>query len=494
MSRRVLALSLAAALLVGACSSDEAEPPEVSVLSNQSPTTSTSLAPTTTLEVEAGAAGSTTAPPSVAPAPPTTSEPGDGIVVDGTTATADTIYVGLLTDLTGPFSGNVVDVVDGQIAFWDALNRSGGIAGRKVELLIANTGYDIDTHVERYRDLQDRVVMFSHSTGSPHTAVIAPLLVADQRLTVPATWYSGWTDPLMGANVLEVGSNYCLEAMNTISYLAAEHQAATGQPMRLAIATNPGDYGQDSAAGARVAASQLGLEVVYNGEAALAGPDSIGAVAAGIAESGADWTWITTDPLTMASVVGGALQLGYPGKWSGAMPTFSPRLLDTALGAYLSESWLLSALYAPLGSEVEGMDTVLATLTEAYPDRYPSDGLMLGYLQYEAARQVLERAAELGDLTPAGVLAAAADLEQLSFGGIGPTNVYTGAPNDVVARETAVYQPDKALFDAQGGLEATFAQGAVSPFRPLQGFAASGVAAGYDFQRPCFELTMPEAG
>ncbi|MCP4251671.1 MAG: ABC transporter substrate-binding protein, partial [bacterium] len=128
--------------------------------------------------------------------------------------TDDTIYLGLLTDLTGPFSGNVLDIVDSQVAFWRNLNEEGGIAGRHVELLIADTNYRVDAHEESYRQLRDQVVMFSHSTGAPHTVAIAPELVADDRPGIPAPWYSGWSDPVRGANGPETGPNHCPAAMN----------------------------------------------------------------------------------------------------------------------------------------------------------------------------------------------------------------------------------------------------------------------------------------
>ena len=133
------------------------------------------------------------------------------------------------------------------------------------------------------------------------------------------------------------------------------------------------------------------------------------------------------------------------------------------------------------------MVEILAVLTEAYPDRFPSDGVVAGYLEYSAARQVLEEAAAAGDLTPAGVVAAAGRLDELSFGGVGPVNRYSGDPNADVSRATALYRPDQALFDAQGGLAATFGGGAVSAFTLIRDFAVAPVAAGYDFQGPCFQ-------
>ena len=466
--RRLIPVTIVVLLILVACTSPAGEPTATTTVpasaTTQASTTTTS-APTTTTTVPVGA----------------------GITTDGITVTDDTIYIGLLADLTGPFSGNVVDLVDAQLAFWSKLNDEGGIAGRSVELLIGDTGYDPARHVELYRELRDRVVFFSHSTGSPHTAGIAGELVADDRLALAVSWYSGWADPAFGANVLETGSNYCVEAMNAISYLAAAHEQATGEKPAIAIATDAGDYGQDSAAGARYAAEALGLTIAYDGEAEVQFGSGNAAVAQAIARSGADWTWLATDPITVAEILSGALSQGYAGAWSGAMPSFSPRLLDTALGDYLSQAWVLSVLFAPVGADVAGMDEVYAVLADAFPGRFPADGLIRGYLEYSVTRQILERAAELGDMTPQGVLAAAREVETLFFDGISPANNYGATLDESVARATALYKPDKAMFDAQGGLEATFANGAVAPYQQIQGFFVSDIAADYEFTVPCYQ-------
>ncbi|HSR45926.1 MAG TPA: ABC transporter substrate-binding protein [Acidimicrobiia bacterium] len=402
------------------------------------------------------------------------------------TATDETIYVGVLADLTGPFSGTVVDVVDAQLAFWSRLNDEGGIGGRQVEVLIANTGYDLATHVEKYAALKDRVVMFAHSTGSQQTLAVLPNLVEDNLLALPVTWYSGWSDPVLGRNLLETGSNYCMEAINTISYLADQHGATAGDAMKIALVTFPDDFGRDSAAGVRYAAEQLGVEIVYDGEGTVIPGQDLRPVAAEIAASGADYTWMATDPVSLVEIVGTALQLGYTGRWGVAMVSFSDRLLSTALGEYMADNMFMSTLILPLGAEADGMQEVVAVLTDAYPDRYPSTGLIEGYLEFVVAKTVLERATELGDLTPGGVVAAAGRIGSLSYGGLAPSNIYSGDAASTVTRATAIYRPDKALFDAQGGLEATLAAGAVSPLSPIRGFTASPLAADYDFQGPCF--------
>ncbi len=114
MRYRAPILLLVLAMVAVACSSNGTE-----VLSETRMTTTTTVRQT-------DVAGTLPTPPSA-------------IETDGVTVTDDTIYLGLLTDLTGPFSGNVLDIVDAQIAFWRDLNEEGGIAGRRVELIIADS-------------------------------------------------------------------------------------------------------------------------------------------------------------------------------------------------------------------------------------------------------------------------------------------------------------------------------------------------------------------
>lgn len=474
-----VATIVAVCLTAGACSGGDGAssstqvPDDATQVVAGDTTTSTIAVPSTTIGAATGEASST-------------SDPVPQIVTDGVTVTDETIYVGVLADLSGPFSGNVIDVVDAQLAFWADLNAQGGIAGRSIEVLVTDTQYNPVIHQQLYANLVDDVVMFAHSTGSPHTAAIADDLVRDDRLAVPVGWYSGWSDPVLGANLLELGSNYCLEAANVVSHLAETHESQFSDTPTLAIVTDAGDYGQDSAIGAKRAAEALGVEVVLDGEGELRFGDDNTQIATAIATSGADYTWLATDPLTTADVVSKALIAGYRGAWSGASPSFSPRLLDTALGDYLASTWLVSVFFSPLGADVEGMDEVYAVLQDAFPDRYPSDAFVAGYLEFSVAAQVLGRAAALGDLTPRGVEAAAADLGTVRFGGIGPENTFTGRLDEAAARATALYRPGKTVFDEQGGLTARLADGAVSPFELVADLSVSDVAAEMQLDGPCY--------
>src|SRR6266508_212400 len=102
--------------------------------------------------------------------------------------TDDTIRVGLLADLSGPFAALVSDIVTAQEAYFAKVNDDGGIAGRQVDLVVDDTRYDVPTHAQFFQEMaaedESGVVFISQSTGSPHTANIAQALVDDDMTAI----------------------------------------------------------------------------------------------------------------------------------------------------------------------------------------------------------------------------------------------------------------------------------------------------------------------
>lgn len=407
-------------------------------------------------------------------AAPTMTE--DSVDVDGLSVDNTTINIGVLADLTGPYSTGVVDVLDAQLAFWADLNDRGGIDGRTVEVLIEDTGYDTTRHLRAYHRLVDRVVMFSHSTGTPQTAAISDLLVADERVAIPLTWYSGWSSEPTGSNLVELGSNYCIEAVNTLAYLADQ----ADQPLRIAVATVPGDFGSESAAGLARAASSLDIEIVFDAAGALDPEADLGEIGRAIALADPDWVWLSADPSLALELVAAASQFGYEGGWTGSSPTWNTRLLATQLGPMLSESVVVPSLVAPLGADVDGMDAVYRVLAERLPDRYPSEALVVGYLEFEATRRLLEAAATAGDLTPAGVARLADSIVGSGFGGISPA-----AEAGPIVTATGISRLSYDTFALQEGLGATLASDAVTPIMPVAPFEQYALAAALDYGDVC---------
>jgi ABC-type branched-subunit amino acid transport system substrate-binding protein len=424
-------------------------------------TTTTAAAETTTT-----AAAETTTTTAAAAAEPTTDF--------GVDTEAKTITLGLLSDLTGPFGPLVSAIAEGIRVYWEDVNANGGVNGYTVELEVVDTQYVVDNHVQLYEEMSDNVVALQHSTGSPHTVAILPQLAEDSMLAIPLTWYSGWSDPALNANLVSHGAPYCIESMNGISYIAEQTGGTT-----LAIASIPGDYGLDGAAGAKLAAEALGLEIVYDGSGAIIPTDetTLTAVASGIVESGAQIVWMTTTPGTMASIFGQAIATGFDSDWGGNSPNWSPAFVapDSAIKDAIARDYYVSTYFSPWFSDEA---TEARDLFAQYSEAPPLDYYLEGFVEAKVMHEALLKAFENGDVTRAGVLAAAKSLEAVEFGPWAPSESYVGDPNTRLQRQTFIGRPDPA------GLAA----GTSSGWTLSEGFYTSDIAKAYEFTGACYTL------
>jgi ABC-type branched-subunit amino acid transport system substrate-binding protein len=389
---------------------------------------------------------------------------------------AGVIRVGMLSDLTGAFGPLVSAILAGYQAYVDDYNANGGLDGMQIELVVRDTGYIVDTHVQLYNEIKDDVVMIGHSTGSPHTVAINADLQADNMLTIPLTWYSGWSDSSINAALLSHGTPYCLEAMNTIGYIK---QNVNPEASTIAIAGFPADYGQDSAQGAKIAAEALGLDVVYDGEAVVVPSADAAATwteaANGIAAANPDIVWLATNGTIYGSIFSQARDAGFAGGvWSGPSPSWSPALIapDSAIKDDIAASFI-GGTYAAGWTD----DNTFVPLFEA-AGLPPSDYYTEGVVEAIIAISALEAAYESGDMTRAGVLAAGKSLENVEFDGAAPSESYPGADNDRLQRVGYIFQPDPE------GL----ASGTNGGRTDLETAWTSVIAADYEFTGACYSL------
>jgi ABC-type branched-subunit amino acid transport system substrate-binding protein len=484
---KVFATLAALALVVAACGDDDDDDAEDTATATTEAVTATTAAPATTAATEETSAPETTeaeTPETTeAESPETTASavaPEDiatDVGVDDTT-----IKVGMLADLSGAFAPLVTEIVEAQRVFWDEVNADGGIAGRQIELLVEDTGYDVATHQERFEALREEVAIFSQSTGSPHTASIAPSLVEENLIAIPLSWYSGWAFGEIGQNAFESYTNYCFESMNAIEWLHENRDVQT-----IAIISFPGEYGGDGAAGAAKAAEALGLEVVFDGTGLVTPPSADNpnpdqtAIISQIVEQAPDAVWGAINPTTLGAIMGGAVSQGYTGIWSGNSPTYSFKLLGTQLAPLLDQYYLASTYIVTWGSDVPGMQEVVDAMTAARPDLAVSDVYILGWTEGLITKAILEKAAENGDMTRAGIVAAAGEVE-VDFNGLAPPQTWSGEPNDFVVRESYMYDVTLENFNPIPLGEGEGSTG----WELLEGPFVGDTTAAYDFTEPCF--------
>jgi ABC-type branched-subunit amino acid transport system substrate-binding protein len=464
------------ALVMVACGGDGGA---TTTVGTTAPATETTLAPTETTEASTD----------------TTAAPGGDITFD-VGVTEDTITVGLLADLTGRFAPLVQDIVAAQEVYWDMINAADGIGGRQIEVIVEDTAYDPDQHRVKYEAMRDQVAIFSQSTGSPHTAGIIDLMLEDDVVAIPLTWYSGWADPTFDqSTVLEQQTNYCLESMNVVEYVSNTFEEANGAPPTWAVISYPGEYGQDGAFGAKYAIEQLGLQLVYDGEA-LAVPTADNSdpqleVITGIVGSNPDVVFATVSPGDYATVMGGAAQSGFQGQWTGNVPSYDFRLLDSPVAPIIDAAYIQPGYNVSWGTDVPGMVPLREAMLASRPDLRPSDAFVIGWIEAQITHEVLQLAAESGDMTRAGIKEAALSIEGFSFDGLAPDQSYSPRddPNSYVTRSIAIFDPNLAAYTEAGGAGQTIGtapNGGTTGSDLVEDFFAGELASAYDFTGACF--------
>ena len=455
---RMLVILLALGLVAAACGTSD---DTTTTAAQQTTTTATAEETPTTQPAEAGMK--------------------TGIGVDADTMT---IKLGALHDLTGPFSPLVIPISDTMQVYYDTLNANGGIDGWTIDYIVEDTTYSADVHREKYEALRNEVLALTASTGTPTSLSVLDLMAEDNMTFIPLSWYSGWAIPELDLGLgLELGTNYCIEAMNVMEFIRDNG----GQT--IAVATDQGDYGEDAAAGVKLGAEFYGLDVVYDGTGAIIRGQEPTEVIAGIAASGADWVYMATNPTTFAGILGGAVQSGFQGMWTGAGPNYNYVLLDSAVGPIIDQVYYQSGYNVLWGDDAPGMVEMTEAMQAAFPDRAPHDFFIIGWNEGVAMTQVLRDAIAAGDLTREGVAAAVAAQTGVDFKGTQPNQSYSGTPDEYVTRESAIFDPDLATYLAAGGAEQTLTQeGGTTGSLLAQDFFASEAASDFVFTEPCFSL------
>lgn len=320
------------------------------------------------------------------------------------------IYLGTLTDLTGPFSPISVPATRAQEAFWARVNDQGGIGGYDVDVTryVRDTRYDEAAHERLYAETKDHVLAYAQMIGSSHVNRILPSMLAEKVITTPLSWSSQWN---FVPNVLEAGGSYCVEAMNAVDY-AAERFKREKKPYRLRSVMSigyPGEFGADSAGGVRIAARRHGLryhQVLVD--------QGLGVKAvAQILKHRPSLVVVAATPSDTTAIVRGAVQQGYKGRFIGNNPTWVRTMLNVP--GFRGQFWQAGP-WRPFATDSPGH----AAMRAALGDVDPSDAYVSGWTYSYGLKAALQKAAATGRLTREGLLEAASKLTEVDYEGVLP--------------------------------------------------------------------------
>lgn len=134
--------------------------------------------------------------------------------------TENTILIGQTIGLTGTAAGTVKEMNQGAAAYIAAVNRQGGVNGRKIELRILDDQYLPQKAAANAKTLieKDQVFALFQSRGTPQTIAILPQLVARKvPLIAPSTGAEALHTPL-NRLVFNVRAKYQDEVVKAIGY------------------------------------------------------------------------------------------------------------------------------------------------------------------------------------------------------------------------------------------------------------------------------------
>ena len=191
--------------------------------------------------------------------------------------------------------------------------------------------------------------------------------------------------------------------------------------------------------------------------------------------------WATINPATLGAIMGGAVGAGLRRPVVGQLADLQLQAARHRAGPLLDQYYIASTYIATWGTDVPGMPEVVDKMTAGPPDLPVSDVYILGWTEAMITQAILEQAAANGDMTRAGIVAAANEVT-VDFDGLAPTQTWAGEPNDFIVRESYIY--DVSL-DAYNPV--TLGEGGGSTgWELLEGPYVSDTAAAYDTSEPCF--------
>lgn len=371
------------------------------------------------------------------------------------------IYLGVITTLSGPFQTIGIPATQAQQAFWRRVNQQGGIGGYDIDVTTytRDSKYDPAAHQRIFREIKGKVLALAQTAGSPTTAAILEDLRASKVVAVPSSWTSAWEFEDV---ILESGTSYCLEAMNSVDYAADALKAKSVKAVHY-----EGDYGADAAAGVEVAARQRHLD--YSHATTRPGASEQRPTVDAIVKDKPDLVILTTGPDEAAAIVGQAVKRGYKGRFIGTSPSWHKKLLRGPAGAALRERFLQSAPWKPYAADSPGHSAMRQALGDVAPD----DSYTSGWAGSYPLKAVLARAAANQDLTREGVLAAVRQVTRINYEGILPAEAgdFSGNPNTAAFRQTVLGRPDPGEFTG---------------IKVIKDFFSGPTATAYSFDAPCF--------
>ncbi len=183
------------------------------------------------------------------------------ILFPGLKTHAQNIRLGMSAGFHGPTRGLAVELYRGAMAYFEHVNATGGVDGKKIVLLARNDDYDpVPAIANTISLVEDDVVALFSYLGTPTVTRVLPLLKSfrhkDICLFFPFTGAQPQREPPYDQFVFNLRASYRAEVKTLVDALAAVGRT------KVAVFYQADAYGRSGWDGARLALAAHGLAIV----------------------------------------------------------------------------------------------------------------------------------------------------------------------------------------------------------------------------------------
>ncbi|GAB2642457.1 ABC transporter substrate-binding protein [Nocardioides ginkgobilobae] len=355
----------------------------------------------------------------------------------------DSITLGSLLDLGGPFAATGKDVLAGTEIAATEINEAGGICERQIELVNKDHGYDTQRGVVAYEEAEPEVAMFLHLMGSALTAAIHDQVIQDEILAMPTSYSS----ELLGAdNFVVLGATYDVGIINSIDWMVQEGMVEEGDTIGELYLE--GEWGESSHAGVEYATEQLGLDVTSHMTKVT--DSDFAAQMADMRKKDVSAIVIAGTGTQVATIAALAETNGLDVPIMGNGPTWNVGMLETSSADALTNNFHRPWISYSLDDNSEKSKELTALYDEANDNPPMSgSGVSAGYAAVYAAKAILEETCD--DLSRPAILEARKNTAPFDAEGLFPS-LDISDPSKPSSTEVVIESVDP---DAPDGMSTT---------------------------------------
>jgi branched-chain amino acid transport system substrate-binding protein len=306
----------------------------------------------------------------------------------GTAAASSTIKLGLITDLTGPFSSSFTSSAKGVEAYVDKVNAAGGIDGHKLSYVVADTTSTIQGAQTAAQELVQRDGVFAVIDDSAAFSGAETYLL-QQGIPAIGGGFDGpeWENP---KNTNLFASTGVID-YNSVNAAVGKFMKAQGVTVCGAVGY-PNATAGPSAVAVVKSCTAAGLKDGYLNTQVPVGSTDVGAIALAIQKAGVNGIVLPVVVSTGFALLGALKQLGVKLKVAMLSTGYGGDLLASSAAVQAGQGYMFSSEGQPIEADTAATKQMAAALALAGVTTTPTFAEQEAYLAMAAVAAGLKAA------------------------------------------------------------------------------------------------------